>query len=50
MGLCLLLQGRKIGPIDQDRIAIRRPGGAVLHFQRQHLPAREAVMLWDLRD
>jgi hypothetical protein len=46
MGICLLLQGRKIGPIDADRIAIRQPGEAVLHFQARTCP--EAVMLWDL--
>jgi hypothetical protein len=33
-GLCLLLQGRKVGPIDQVRVAIRQPDGAVLHFRR----------------
>ena len=48
MGVCLLLQGRKIGPIDQVRIAIRQPGCAVLHFGRQRLPHSEAVMLWEL--
>src|SRR6185436_13745956 len=48
MGICLLLQGRKIGPIDADRIAIRQPGGAVLHFRRQARSCPEAVMLWDL--
>ena len=48
MGLCLLLQGRKIGPIDTDRIAIRQQGGAVLHFGRQRLAHSEGVMLWEL--
>ena len=50
MGLCLLLQGRKIGPIDQDRIAIRQLGGAVLHFRRPRVSVAETVMLWKLRD
>jgi hypothetical protein len=50
MGVCLLLQGRKVGPIDQNRIAIRRPGGAVLHFRRPRVSVAETVMLWDLRD
>jgi len=48
MGLCLLLEGRRIGPIDEDRIALRQPGGAVLHFRRQARTCPEAVMLWDL--
>jgi hypothetical protein len=50
MGLGLLLQGRKIGPIDQDRIAIRQLGGAVLHFRRPRVSVAETVMLWKLRD
>jgi hypothetical protein len=48
MGLCLLLEGRKIGPIDADQIAIRQPGGAILHFRRRSMPVPEEMMLWEL--
>jgi hypothetical protein len=48
MGLVLLVEGRKIGPIDADRIAIRQRGGTVLHFRHSRLPTPETRMLWDL--
>jgi hypothetical protein len=48
MGLVLLLEGRKIGPIDQDQIAIRQPGGNSLRFRIRQMPTSETMMLWDL--
>jgi hypothetical protein len=47
MGLCLLLQGRKVGPILADRIAVHA-GTGVQHFRRFHAPPAETVNLWEL--
>jgi len=47
MGLCLLLQGRRVGPILADRIAIHASAG-VQHFRRFHAPQAETVSLWEL--
>jgi hypothetical protein len=47
MGLCLLLQGHKVGPILADRIAIHA-GAGVQHFRRFHAPPAETVTLWEL--
>jgi hypothetical protein len=48
MGLCLLLQGRKVGLILADRITIHA-GASVQYFRRFHLASVEAAMLWELR-
>jgi hypothetical protein len=47
MGLCLLLRGRKVGPILADRIAIH-PSTGYQHFRRFHAPPAETVNLWEL--
>ena len=48
MGLCLLAAGPQARADRFDRIAIRHPGGAVLRFRRESLPAAETGLLWEL--
>jgi hypothetical protein len=47
MGLCLLLQGRKVGPILADQIVIHA-GAGIQQFRRFHAPPAETVNLWEL--
>jgi hypothetical protein len=47
MGLALLLQGRKVGPILAERIVIHACAG-IQQFRRFHFQPAETVSLWDL--